>query len=164
MATYIADELGVQFAELSGSFTTNEVTKVTAFGVGGEGDTLFILPSAAPWVLIEVYDVEGVYGALGYHKYTTTTSGLTQMFADARTIASTEYTTYKITAIDYKGDNTADVYRGDEITAVTIDNVGTSFTPPIVSWKLSTNLTTPIHQVLICADSYECAMDWVCDP
>ena len=164
MPSYVADEQNKHIAQLSGTFTTDEANRVLTLGSDGEGDTLKTLPPGVEWLLVEVYDVEDVYGDIGFTKYQTKTTDLATILSDIRAIAIAEYTLFKIAAIHYKGNNTGDVYRGDETTALTLDSAGTSFTPPVATWKLSTNLTTPIHQVLICADSYECAMDWVCDP
>jgi len=163
MAEYVADTRDTHIAELTGTYTTDEANKSLTLGSDGEGDTTFILPAAAEWVLIEVYDVEDVYGDLGYHKYTDKVINLATTLADVRTIALAEYALFKITAVHYKGNDTADVYRGDETTALTLDNTGTDFTPPVVSWKLKTDLISPIHKILICADSYDCSMAWICN-
>ena len=66
MPSYIADSEEQDYAELSGSYSTDDVAKVVTFGAGGEADTGFVLPLSTPWILIELYDVESVFGAKGY--------------------------------------------------------------------------------------------------
>jgi len=41
---------------------------------------------------------------------------------------------YKIYVIDYKGDNTCDIYLGDHETEVTLSESGKSYTPPSGDW------------------------------
>jgi len=164
MAEYVADTSEQHNAELSGTYTTDEANKVLTFGNDGQGDTLFVLPAASEWLLIEVYDVEDAFGDIGYQKYTNRVDTIASELIAARTIALAEYTLFNITAVHYKGDDTADVYRGDESTAITLDNAGISYTPPVASWKLSNDTISPIHQKLICADSYDCDIEWICDP
>jgi len=163
MAEYVADNREIYITPLTGTYATDEANKILTLGSDGEGDTEFILPASQEWLLVEVYDVEATYGDLGYHKYTDRVDQVVITMETIRTIANAEYTLFKICAVHYNGDNTADVYRGDQATALTLDNTDTSFTPPVVSWKLSNDIITPLHKILICADSYECGMDWVCD-
>ena len=162
MPSYIADTQEEDFAELSGTFTPDELNKIMTFGSDGQADTEYILASDKEWVLVEVYNVEDDIGALGYHVFKSKVRDLTTILVNARAKALAEYTLFKITATHYKGNETADVYRGDEVTVLTIDNADISFIPPVVSWKLSINLISPINKILICDESYGCDAEWLC--
>ena len=162
MADYVADDNNEYIAELSGAYSTDEANKVLTLGSGGEGDTLFVLPPATAWLLVEVYDVEDVYGDIGYHRYTDNVSNIDAYIEQIRLTSIFEYATFKITAIHYYGNDTADVYRGDELTVAIVDNAGISYTPPIVSWKLSSDLITPLNLKVVCDESYDCDVAWLC--
>ena len=162
MAEYVADVDEDYFAELSGTYSHDESNKVLTLGSDGEGDTTFVLPASTAWLLVEVYDVEGVYGNIGYQRYTDNITNIDFYIERIRSLATIEYTTFKITAIHYYGDNTGDTYRGDESVVATLDATSTGYTPPIVSWKLSTDLITPLNKILVCDESYDCDVAWLC--
>ena len=162
MAEYVADQLEEYIAPLTGTYTTDEANCVLSLGSDGEGDTTFVLPSSSTWLLIEVYDVEDVYGDIGYHRYSNNVSNIDAYIENVRAIAQAEYTTFKITAIHYYGDDTCDTYRGDESTIATIDSTALDYTPPTVSWKLSTDLITPLNKIVVCDESYDCSVAWLC--
>ncbi len=144
MAEYVADSFEEHLAPLSGTYTTDEADKTLTLGSDGEADTSFTLPPSSAWLMVEVYDVEDVSGDIGYTRYTDNVTNVTATMAAVRTIAISEYTNFKITATHYNGDDTADLYTGDESTALSLSSEGAEFTPPTVSWKLSNNLLSPI--------------------
>jgi len=140
MSTYLADTEEQDIAELSGTFTADEASKVLTFGSDGEANTFLSFPQNTSWLLIEVYDVEGVYGAKGYQRYTTNTSNIDWYNASARAIALSQYTTFKISTTHYKGNYSADVYIGDESNAMTLSLTDTPFAPP-ASWLINRDTT-----------------------
>ena len=162
MAKYVADDNNEYIAELSGTYLADEPNKVLTLGSDGQGDTAFVLPPSTAWLLVEVYDVESVYGDIGYQRYSDNVSNIDAYIENVRVIAQAEYTTFKITAVHYYGDDTCDTYRGDESTVATIDSVGIAYTPPVVSWKLSIDLITPLNKIVVCDESYDCSVAWLC--
>jgi len=147
MATYIADSgSSDRFAQLTGTFTTDEVDKTTTFGGDGEADTGFILPDdGSEWMLVEVFDVEDVAGDVGYTLFKSQVRNLAADMVTARAVATAEYTLYTITCTHYYGDDTADVYRGDESTALALagGDTGISYTPLGTNWKITDTAIAP---------------------
>lgn len=119
MPTYVADTDEDHIAALSGTFSIDEANKVITLGSNGECDTGYTFSTTAKWLLIEVYDVEGIVGDIGYTKHTNV-NNITADLITARSIALSEYTTFKITAMHYRGNGTCDVYRGNETDDMTL--------------------------------------------
>ena len=163
MAEYVADDNSEYIAPLTGTYSTDEANKILTLGSDGQGDTTFVLPPTTAWLLVEVYDVNDVYGDIGYQRYTDNVFNIDSYIEQARALAILEYTTFKITATHYYGNNTCDVYRGDESTPTTLFNESLLYTPSTVSWKLRTYLTTPINILLDCNELYDCNVEWLCD-
>ena len=162
MVEYVADENSEYIAPLTGTYSTDEANKILTFGSDGEGDTTFVFPPTNAWLLVEVYDVNGIYGDIGHQRYTDNVSNINFYIEQVRAIAIVEYTSFKITAIHYHGNGTCDTYRGDEFVTATIDSIGLDYTPPIASWKLSTTLVSPLNKLLVCDESYDCNVTWLC--
>ena len=152
-------------AVLSGTYTLDAANATLTLGSDGEADTNFVLPASSEWVLVEVYDVEDVCGDIGVTRFSSSssdTSDVATFIASVRTEALAEYTLFKITATHYHGDNTADVYLGDESNAATLHLSDTAYTPPVTDWTLSYNLVSPTHKSVVCSESYCCDVEWIC--
>lgn len=145
MPSYIADDKEEYFAELSGTFSTDETNKVTTFGSNGQADTTYVLPSGSAWLLVEVYDVEGTAGDVGYQKWTNKVNQISADLVKYRAIATAEYTNYKIAVTHYKGNNFADVYYGDQSTALALapEDTDINYVPLASSWLISDTLIAP---------------------
>lgn len=149
MAQYIVDTEGQDLAQLSGTFTPDTANKVMTFGSDGQADTFRVLPATVPWLLIEVYDVESTAGDIGYTLYKTNTHNVATELTSARSVALAEYTTFKIVATHYYGDYTADVWRGDQTSAMSLATLetGVPYYPNTASWKISDTTVAPDYKV-----------------
>jgi len=150
MSDYIVDSENQDLAILSGTYTTDSVNKVITFGTDGQADTEFILPTDSSWILIEVYNVEGVAGDVGYTKWSSNTYNISTRIASARTTALAEYTTFDIVCTYYKGTGYADVYRGDEATAMALASGDTDimYTPSGTNWLITDTREAPNHNIV----------------
>lgn len=153
MAEYIADSESQDFAELSGTYTTDEANKVITFGATGQANTGLTLPSSSEWLLIETYDVEGVAGDVGYTKWTSNTYNIASKLSSARAIVDAEYTIYSMVATHYKGNNTCDTYYANNTTAfpATPDVSGRAYTPS-ATWVISDTTEGPVGGQLYSAE------------
>jgi len=145
MATYITDSGGQgRNALLSGTFTPNAGLERLLLGADGQANTETILNPTKEWFLIEVFDIGSTSGLLGKHKYTETVTGLLTQIEAIRTDMVALHTTFKIVGTYYKTGNVCDVYRGDEVTAVTLEGEDTniSFIPPS-NWLITSTILAP---------------------
>lgn len=134
---------GLQPAELSGTYTTDAPNNTLTLGVDGQGDTEFILPSVSEWIMVEVYEVEGVAGDIGLTAYNSDVSNIVVDLEALRQEAITYYTTFRFVATHYKTGDLCDIYYGTEDTACTLRTTDVDFIPPVVSWKLTDTITAP---------------------
>jgi len=139
-------------AELSGTYTKQASEHSLRFGGDGEADTLKTLSTSTSWLMVEIYDVEAVTGDIGYTKWQ---NDITEVLSDLAVIQAlidddVQITNYKMVATEYDHTepNTANIYRGDESTAIVLTEAGTSFTVPSGTWKLSNTTTAPIEDEL----------------
>lgn len=161
---YVVDAQEEYPALLTGTYTVDQPNCVLTLGADGQADTTLILPTTTAWYIIEVYNVEGVVGAIGYTEFSENITTMDASILTARTTALAEYTTFKIAVTHYIGDGTIDIYLGDETTAVALFNTSheLSYTPDTASWKLEIDILTPINKLLVCAQSYDCDDTWLC--
>ncbi len=130
-------------AELSGDYTTDAPNNTITFDETGEGDTGFILPADAEWLLVEVYNIEGVEGTTGLTAYSSDISNIETDIEALRQEAIGYYTTFTIVTTHYKTGNLCDIYKGGsnaQQTKITTDYI---YTPPVTTWKLTNALTAP---------------------
>ncbi len=150
MAEYIVDTQNEDPAELSGDFEVDEDGKTVGFGTSGQADTEFVFPSSYPWLLAEIYDVEDISGDVGYTLLKTNTRDISSFLTFVRSKGIAAYTVFKIVVTHYKTGGVADVYRGDENTALSLSSLDTNirYSPSESSWKISNTLTAPLAETM----------------
>ena len=146
---WIVDTGGGHYpAKLSGTYTEDAVNKKITMGVDGQADTYYILPNNIPWILTEVYDVNGVQFVLGLVAFDDDFGDILVDMEALRQEAILAYTTFVIVTTHYKGNDLADIYKGDEsnehrLRAAYTDIV---FTPSTASWKITRDPTAPLYE------------------
>ena len=137
-------------ATLTGTYVVDELNKTVSMGVDGQAESNFNFP-ATPWILTEVFDLEGVQYDLGLTVFSDDVSNILVDIEALRQEALLEYTTFTITTTYYKGSELVDVYRGDEANqqCLSYPYKDLSFTPSVFTWKITQNTTAPLYEYIL---------------
>lgn len=145
---------GLYPAELSGTYVTDAPNNTITFEEGSQGDTGFILPSGAEWLLVEFYKIDGVEGTTGLTAYSSDVSNISVDIEALRQEAIGYYTSFLFQVTHFLTGDLCDVYTGSAEASATLVEAAYPYTPPVVSWKLTKELTGPFFALDIYSSSF----------
>ena len=145
-------------AELTEPYTTQASQHSLLFGVGGEADTKFPLPTGTSWVVVELHFIEGDESTIAYTEWFDKLTNISSRLIEIQDAieADSLITNYKIVAshYDHTVANKVDVYRGEHLDGsarvdIVLDSSNVDFTFPVGHWKLSDTVLAPIEIQII---------------
>ena len=139
-------------AELIAPYTTQASQHSLLFGIGGEADTKFPLPTGTSWVVVELYFIEADESTIAYTEWFDKLNDISARLIEIQDAieADSLITNYKIVASHYNHivSNKVDVYRGEHLDGqsrvdIVLDSSNVDFTFPVGNWKLSDTVLAP---------------------